>query len=144
MLDSLVRSLRAQDWRLLAKRRPEQEPWTLQDVLVHVTYWKADVARFALGKRRPVGERGLGTHEHNRLVFETWRDREVADVLAYHRQVQEDVMAALQEASESWISGRERAPHWPADLDIHSAAHRVRDIGRILAEAGVSSARSSG
>ena len=116
----------------------------MKDVLVHITYWKADVARFALGKRRPAGERGLGTQVHNRLVYERWRDRTPAEVIAYHRQVHEDVLNALTEAPNVWFGGRARAPHWPADLDIHCAAHRVRDIERVLLEAGVRPDRRGG
>jgi hypothetical protein len=52
--------------------------------------------------------------------------------LAWHRQVQKDVLAALQEAPEEWFSGRERAPDWPGDLDGHSAYHRVKDIEETL------------
>jgi hypothetical protein len=48
--------------------------------------------------------------------------------LAWHRQVQKDVLAALQEAPEEWFSGRERGPDWPGDLDSHSTYHRVKDI----------------
>ena len=53
-------------------------------------------------------------------------------MLAWHRQVQADVLAALKEAPEAWFSGRERTAKWPADLDGHSAAHRVLDIERAL------------
>jgi hypothetical protein len=54
-------------------------------------------------------------------------------VLAWHRQVQEDVLAALQAAPDEWFSARERNSDWPYDLDGHSAYHRVKDIERALA-----------
>jgi hypothetical protein len=62
-----------------------------------------------------------------------WRDRSPQEVLAWHRQVQEDVLAALREAPKEWFSGRERRPEWPIDLDGHSTYHRVKDIERALA-----------
>jgi len=55
-------------------------------------------------------------------------------VLAWHQQVQEDVLAALSAAPDEWFSGRERGPEWPGDLDHHSAFHRMKDIERALAE----------
>jgi 4'-phosphopantetheinyl transferase EntD len=53
--------------------------------------------------------------------------------LAWHRQVQQDVLAALREAPDEWFSGRERKPEWPYDLAGHSTDHRVKDIERALA-----------
>jgi hypothetical protein len=60
----------------------------VKDALVHVTFWKADVARSARKQRRPPEEARLTTNAHNRLVYERWRDRPAAEVLAWHRQVQ--------------------------------------------------------
>ena len=54
-------------------------------------------------------------------------------VLAWHRQVQEDALAALREAPDEWFSGKEHRAEWPFDLDGHSAYHRVKDIERALA-----------
>jgi len=64
--------------------------------------------------------------------YERWRDRSPQEVLAWHRQVQEDVLAALQDAPEAWFSDRERRPEWPFDLDGHSGYHRVKDIEHAL------------
>ena len=135
VLDGLLARLRLDDWHLPLRRRPDQDPWAVKDAVVHVTYWKADVGRFALGQRRPPGERGLGTHAHNRLVYERWKDRPPGDVLAYHRLVHDEVLAALRTAPESWLSGRDHRPDWPADLDGHLAAHRRLDIEKALAAA---------
>jgi hypothetical protein len=56
--------------------------------------------------------------------------------LAWHRQVQEDVLAALKDAPEEWFSGRERGEGWPGDLDGHSTYHRVKDIEQALNRRG--------
>ena len=114
--------------------RPEsKEPWMVKDALAHITYWRADVARSARGRRRPPEERGLGENDANHLIYMRWRDRSPQEVLAWHRQVQVDVLAALREAPEEWFSDRERRPEWPYDLDVHSAYHRIKDIKRALA-----------
>jgi hypothetical protein len=133
LLDQLVRSLADEDWERLLPRPEAREPWTVKDALVHITHWKADVARSARGQRRPPEERRLGESEANHLIYVRWRDRSPQEVLAWHRQVQEDVLAALREAPDEWFSGRERRQEWPIDLDDHSAYHRVKDIERALA-----------
>jgi hypothetical protein len=135
LLDQLAAGLSGGDWGLKLLRSETRDPWTVKDALVHITHWKADVARFARGRRRPPEERGLRTNEGNHLVYMRWRDHSPREVMAWHRRVQADVLAALGEAPEAWFSGRERRPPWPIDLDSHSAEHRVRDIERALAAA---------
>ena len=133
LLDHLVASLRNEDWERLLFRPETKEPWTVKDALAHITHWKAYVARSARGQRRTPEERGLGESDANHLIYMRWRDRSPQEVLAWHRQVQEDVLAALRAMPEEWFSGRERRPEWPFDLDGHSTYHRVKDIERVLA-----------
>jgi len=133
-LDRLVANLSKEDWERKLPRSESKEPWTVKDALAHITHWKADVARSARRQRVPVEERGLGETEGNHLVYLRWRDRSPQEVLAWHRQVHEDVLAALREAPETWFSGKERKEDWPNDLDGHSAYHRIKDIERALAE----------
>jgi hypothetical protein len=129
----LVAGLTNEEWERLLLRPESKEPWTVKDALAHITHWKADVARSARGERIPPEERGLGETEGNHLIYLRWRERPPQEVLAWHRQVQEEVLAALRAAPEKWFSGRERKPEWPNDLDGHSAYHRVKDIERALA-----------
>jgi hypothetical protein len=133
LLDQLVTVLSEEDWKRRLLRPEGKDPWTVKDALTHITYWKADVARSIRKQRRPPEEARLTTNEHNRLVYDSWRNRPAQEVLARHRQVQADVLAALREAPEAWFSERERGAPWPFDLDGHSAQHRVRDIERALA-----------
>lgn len=135
LLEELVAGLSDEDWERALLRPEAKDPWTVKDALVHITYWKADVARVARGQRLPVEVRGLRTNDHNHLIYERWRDSSPQEVLAWHRQVQEDVLTALREAPEAFFSGRERGSPWPFDLDGHSAYHRVHDIERALATA---------
>ena len=133
LLDHLVANLSNEEWNQLLLRPEAKDPWTVKDALAHITHWKADVARSARGQRRLPEERGLGENEANHLIYLRWRDRSPQEVLAWHRQVQEDVLAALRAAPDEWFSKKERRPEWPYDLDGHSAYHRVHDIKRALA-----------
>jgi hypothetical protein len=133
LLDRLVAGLSAEDWKRPLLRPEGKDPWTVKDALVHITFWKADMVRAIRKQRRPPDERGLKTNDHNHLVYERWRGRSPHEVLAWHRQVQEDALAALREAPDEWFGGKDRGAPWPFDLDGHSAQHRVRDIERALA-----------
>jgi len=133
LLDQLVANLSSEDWNLLLIRPETKDPWTVKDALAHVTHWKADVARSARRQRRPPEERALETNAANHLIYLRWHERSPQEVLAWHRQVQKDVLAALKAAPDEWFSGRERRREWPYDLDGHSAYHRARDITRALA-----------
>ena len=133
LLDRLVANLTDADWERLLSRTEAKEPWTVKDALAHITHWKADTVRAARKLPVPPEERGLGINAGNQLVYLHWRDRSPQEVLAWHRQVHEDVLAALRELPDAWFSGRERRQDWPFDLDGHSSEHRVKDIERALA-----------
>jgi hypothetical protein len=132
LLDDLVAGLANQDWGRLLPRPETKDPWTVKDALAHITHWKADVARSVRKQPRPIKERGLNVNDGNHLIYIRWRDRSPREVLAWHRQVQKDLLVALQEAPEEWFSGKERRPEWPFDLDGHSTYHRVKDIEQAL------------
>lgn len=131
-LDRLVSNLTPREWNRLIPRPETKDPWTVKDTLAHITHWKADVVRKAKRLPVPAEERGLNVTDGNRLVYERWRKRAPREVLAWHRQVQADVLALLKSAPEEWFSGRERGPDWPFDLDAHSGYHRVKDIEAAL------------
>jgi hypothetical protein len=133
LLDQVVSGLAGEDWERLVPRPETKEPWTVKDALAHITHWKADVARSARGQRRPPEERGLSENDGNHLIYMRWYNRSPQEVLAWHRQVQGDLLAALRAAPEEWFSGRDRRTEWPYDLDGHSAYHRIKDIERALA-----------
>ena len=131
-LDHLVADLTDEEWNRSLLRPESKDPWTVKDALAHITHWKANEARVARKQRRPAEERGLNVNQVNHLVYLRWQNRTPGEVLAWHRQVQQDVLAALQEAPDEWFSGREHGPDWPGDLDSHSAYHRVKDIEKAL------------
>ncbi len=132
-LEALLAGLSAADYELPLPRPEGKDPWTIKDAVVHIAHWKANATRFIKKEPRPVDERRLQANETNHLIYLRWRDRPVEEVLAWHRQVQQELLAALHSAPEKWFSGREHAPEWPFDLDGHSASHRVKDIERALA-----------
>ncbi len=135
-LDKLVANLTDEDWERLLPRPETKDPWTVKDALAHITYWKADVARSLRKQRRPSEERGLETNAANHLIYLRWRGRSPQEVLAWHRQVQEEVLDALGEATDEYFSGKERNQQWPFDLEGHSIHHRVKDIERVLKSKG--------
>jgi hypothetical protein len=127
LLDDLVSGLSIKDWERPLARPETRAPWTVKDALVHITYWKADVARGARKERRPADVRGLETNAHNHVIFERWRNRTPAEVLAWHRSVQAEVLDALRAAPDDYVSGRGRHV-----LVGHSREHRSKDIERAL------------
>jgi uncharacterized damage-inducible protein DinB len=134
LLDNLVAKLSEEDWKKPLPRSETKDPWTVKDALAHITHWKADIIRSIRGQRRPPEERGLNENDGNHLVYLNWRDRTPQEVLAWHKQVQQELLAALRSAPEGWFSGKERRQAWPYDLEGHSAYHRVKDIERALAD----------
>ena len=133
LLDHLVAGLTEEEWKRPVLRPEGKDPWTVKDALAHITHWKADVARSVRGQRRPPEERGLKWNDENHLIYTRWQNHSPQEVLAWHRQVQKDLLAALRAAPDDWFDGRERKSDWPYDLEGHSAYHRLRDIERALA-----------
>jgi hypothetical protein len=131
-LDNLVAGLTDKDWNRPVPRPETKDPWTVKDSLAHITHWKADVARTARKQPRPSEERGLNITDGNRLVFERWHDRSPQEVLAWHRQVHADLLAALREAPDEWFTGKDRRPEWPNDVDSHLEYHRIQDIEPVI------------
>ena len=133
-LDRLVGDLTDEEWNRALARPETKDPWTVKDALAHITHWKADTVRKIRKQPIPAEEKGLNWTDGNRLIYMRWRDRSPQEVLAWHRQVQADALAALRAAPDAWFSGRERKPEWPFDLDGHSSCHRVNDIKDALKE----------
>ena len=132
LLDDLVRSLSDEGWNRLLSRPETKDPWTVKDALAHITHFKAEVVRKIKKQPIPLEEKGLSWTDGNHLIYERRRDRSPQEVLAWHRQVQKDVLAALQDAPEAWFSDRERRLEWPIDLDGHSSYPRAKDIEHAL------------
>ncbi len=112
-LDRLVSSFAPEDWERGASRPESRDPWTVKDTLAHITHWKANMARTIRRQRRPPEERGLRLSDLNHLVWLRWRDQTPQVVLDWHRQVQQDVLAALRAAPDEYFSSKEHGAEWP-------------------------------
>jgi uncharacterized damage-inducible protein DinB len=133
-LDKLVSNLKQDEWDRPVPRPEGKDPWTVKDSLAHITHWKADIIRSIQGGRRPANMKGMNESQENHLIYTQHHNQPAQEVLAWHRQVQKDILKALKEAPDEWFSGRERRQEWPYDLDGHSAYHRVKDIEQALAQ----------
>jgi hypothetical protein len=127
-LDHLVNNLTDEEWNRSTIRPKTKDPWTVKDTLAHITHWKADVVRKIRKLPLPGEEKGLNWTDGNHLIYERWRDRSPREVFAWHRKIQKELLAALQDAPESWFNGREHPSEWPNDLDGHSRYHQEKDI----------------
>ena len=105
-LDRLVNKLSDEDWNRPLTRPETKDPWTVKDALAHITHWKADTVRKIMKRPIPKEEKGLNRTDGNHLIYERWRDRSPQEMLAWHRQVQEDALSALQAVPETWFTGR--------------------------------------
>ncbi len=133
-LDRLVSGLTPAEWRKAVPRPETKERWTVKDALAHITYWKEGVVLAARGQRRPPDMRGLNITEGNHRVYLRYHGRPPRELLAWHRQVQADLLKALREAPDEWFTRPSRGDNWPYDADGHSVEHRVKDIQGALAK----------
>jgi hypothetical protein len=132
LLDRLLASLSEKEWMQPVPRPEGKDSWTVKDTVAHITHFKADAIRSMHRRPKPGELRGLGINVENQVIYLRWRDRSPQEVLAWHRLVQQEVLAALQETPEEWFSGRDRRADWPFDLDGHSAYHRIKDVAEAL------------
>jgi hypothetical protein len=107
----------------------------VKDALAHIVHWKEHTARVIRGERRRPEMRGLDVNQINRLIYRRWRRRRPREVIEWHRRVHVEVLRTLASTPDAWFGRREHSAEWPGDLDGHSAAHRVKDIGAALARA---------
>ena len=133
LLDRMVSKLTNEEWERRLLRPETKDPWTVKDALVHITYRKANMVKSIRKERRPDDERGIPPDDVNHVVYLRWHSQSPRKVLAWHRQVQKDILAALKEAPSTWFTtSRAQGSDWPYHLDGHSSFHRVRDIERTL------------
>ena len=110
-----------------ARARIRRERWTAKDALAHIVEWKRQALRALRKERSDPALRGLKIDRKNRALYERWHGRAAADVIAYHRVVQRDVVAAMRALPETYFAKR-RSPIWPNDLVGHAAWHRRRHL----------------
>src|SRR5512142_1616274 len=103
-LDRLVADLTPAEWRKPVPRPETKEPWTVKDSLAHITYWKEGVLLAARKQRRLSGLSGMNITDSNHLIFERYHKRPPREILAWHRQVQAELLKALRDAPDEWFT----------------------------------------
>ena len=111
-----------------ARARIRRERWTGKDALAHIVAWKHHQLRTLARQRHDMTIRGRPIAVQNRVLYTRWHRRSVRDVIAYHRRIHREVMAALRARPTSYFTDPPRSPMWPNDLIGHSAEHRERHL----------------
>jgi hypothetical protein len=111
-----------------ARARIKRERWTGKDALAHIVAWKHHQLRTLAHQPHDMTIRGKPTDVQNRVLYTRWHRRSVRDVVAYHRRIHREVMAALRARPASYFTDTPRSPMWPNDLIGHSAQHRTRHL----------------
>lgn len=132
LLDDLVSPLTGEEWLRLVPRPASKEPWTVKDALAHIALRKADYAALIVGDPRPAEQFNTSPTRGFRLMLQHWREQPAEQVLAFHRQVQQQVLIALRSAPEEALAAAVGKKEWPNDLVSHSSHHRVHDIKKAL------------
>jgi len=114
-----------------ARARIRRERWRARDALAHIVEWKRQVLRGLRTEGSDPKLRGLTIDRKNRVLYERWRRTPVADVVAFHRQVHRETIAALRAKPEQYFREPPRSRFWPNDLLGHSKAHRERHLERV-------------
>ena len=103
-----------------------------KDALAHIVAWKQHQLRTLRHEKRDATLRGKPIDVQNRMLCRRWHRRTVREVVAYHRSVHRDVIAALRARPESYFADPPRSPMWPNDLLSHSGQHRERHLEPLL------------
>jgi hypothetical protein len=131
-LDAVVRRLRSKGLEepvpgFGARARIDREKWTRKDALAHIVEWRRNALR-ALRKDGSDAElKGLRIDRQNRVLYERWHSRPARDVVAYHRKIHKETIAAMRRLPDEYFQKR-FSPMWPNDLIGHSAEHRRRHL----------------
>lgn len=115
-----------------ARARIKRERWTGKDTLAHIVAWKHHQLRTLRRERHDMTIRGKPFAEQNRILYSRWHRRSLRDVVAYHRSIHRDLVAALRTLPDSYFKEPPRSPQWPNDLVGHAADHRERHLEALL------------
>lgn len=96
-LDRVVSPVTLADGKRPVPRSAARDPWTVQDALTHIRYWKESTLRVIRGEPRLPEMRGLDIEAINRLIYESWRRRRPSELVSWHRRVHADVLETLVE-----------------------------------------------
>jgi hypothetical protein len=110
-----------------SRARIRRERWTRKDALAHIVEWRRQALRALRRETSDPELKGLPIDRKNRRLYERWHARPAREVVAYHRKIHAEVMAAFRRLPEHYFRKR-RSRIWPNDLVGHSAEHRRRHL----------------
>jgi hypothetical protein len=110
-----------------ARARIRRERWTRKDALAHIVEWRRQALRALRAEASDPELKGLPIDRKNRQLYERWHSRPAREVVAYHRRIHRETMAAMRHLPAQYFRKR-RSSIWPNDLVGHSAAHRRRHL----------------
>ena len=110
-----------------ARARIKRERWTRKDALAHIVEWRRNQLRALRKESSDPDLVGLKIDRQNRRLYERWHSRPARAVMAYHRTVHRETMAAMRALPPAYFAKR-FSPLWPNDLIGHSAEHRRRHL----------------
>ena len=109
------------------RARIKRERWTRKDALAHIVEWRRNQLRALRKESSDPDLVGLKIDRQNRRLYERWHSRPARAVVAYHRTVHRETMAAMRALPPAYFAKR-FSPLWPNDLIGHSAEHRRRHL----------------
>src|SRR5258705_491119 len=104
-----VRRLRPADWKRPVPRPEGRDPWTVQDALAHILYWKAHTCRVFRGEKRLPEMRGLDIEQINRKIYNRWRRRWPSALVAWHRRVHAEVVKTIAKTPPEFFNRKNRS-----------------------------------
>jgi uncharacterized damage-inducible protein DinB len=110
-----------------ARARIRRERWTRKDALAHIVEWRRHALRALRSETSDPQLKGLPIDRKNRRLYERWHARSAREVVAYHRKIHRETMAAMRGLPDEYFRKR-LSPMWPNDLIGHSAEHRRRHL----------------
>lgn len=133
-LDRVVRGLGARGLEadvpgFGARARIRRERWTRKDALAHIVEWRRNALRALRKETSDPDLKGLKIDRQNRRLYERWHSEPARAVVAYHRKIHRETMAAMRALPPAYFAKR-FSPLWPNDLIGHSRDHRERHLER--------------
>jgi hypothetical protein len=110
-----------------ARARIRRERWTRKDALAHIVEWRRQALRALRKEASDPDLKGLPIDRKNRRLYERWHSRSAREVVAYHRRIHKETVAAMQRLPDEYFK-RRLSSIWPNDLIGHSAEHRRRHL----------------
>jgi hypothetical protein len=135
-LDTIIRQLRAADFRKPAMREEAPIRFTAKDVLAHINAWKWRQARVTAKDKSPQmpyePPRLRNIRDINAAIYRRSHRTAAKTIVAEHRAAHRAMLKALRAAPSDYFARRWSA-NWPFDAVGHVAEHRRKHLEPLLA-----------